>query len=233
MKKCEVALCHTAGAMSPCERLSTVALLLTITSTAAFGSEPVEVFVDKGDVFIRAGSNAGVQKGDQVTILGDLIATTTERRRAGTAVVMEVWPTIARVSLDEAARAVSGKKMAVLEREGPPAAPAAPAPAPNAPAPPPPPPTARPSGLLGHATFRGAGPWKLLQLTNDGPFAWNNCRLGLPGALYYSLAQLKAGDHEAVALSNFVREGKERDVPITNVKVTCVEGVATFVFPID
>jgi hypothetical protein len=71
----------------------------------------------------------------------------------------------------------------------------------------------------------------VLSLWNDDPTAWTNCRLELPGNLFYTLSHLSAGDHESIALSNFVQQGPERDVLADAVTVRCAQGSGRFVFP--
>jgi hypothetical protein len=70
----------------------------------------VEVFTDRGDVFIRAGSAQGLTVGSEVDVLGEPIADTGEYRTAGAATVLEVWPKLARVSLDENAKSLQAVK---------------------------------------------------------------------------------------------------------------------------
>lgn len=208
--------------MRPSHSIAVVGVLL---SAGCLAEEPTfEVFADRGDVFMRAGANAGLTVGVAVVILGDPIPTTHERRHVGTATVMEVWPSLARLSLDEAAKAdKTAKKFAAVEKRPPPLAPS----------PPPLPPTAMQpaSGLVGHATFNGAGRWKLLILSNDEAKGWTRCALRLPGNLVYLLDSLAGGDHESIALSNFELKGPERDLPIDFVTVSCLQGSGTFVFP--
>ena len=215
-----------------------LALSLSTTALAAAPAE-VELFTDRGELFVKLGTNAGLQVGAEVTILGDKIGNTEERRRIGAATVMEVWPTLARLALDDAAKADKApKKFASLS---------APAPAPkpekaekaegkkplgSAPAVPPPPSPAAGGSLAGHATFGGAGPWKLLRLWNENDFSWSSCSLALmPGNRVYRLPKLKGHDVESVALSNFVWKGPELDIDHTSLDVHCAEGHANFVFP--
>lgn len=234
--------------------MRTLALVCSVwSSVAAAQAAEVELFTDKGDVFIKAGTNAGAEVGTELTILGDKIANTEERRRVGSGTVMEVWPTLARLALDDAARAdkAAKKYVALLNgklvtgapvkgdakpQKGKKDAAAAPGAAPAAApaAPPAAAPAAAPSGgaLSGHATFGGAGPWKLLRLWNDGSFSWSSCSLALmPGNRVYKMPRLKAKDVESVALSNFEWKGPEIDVTHTWVDVKCAEGSAKFTFP--
>lgn len=73
-----------------------------------------ELFTDKGDLFVRAGSKAGLKVGVEVNLLGE------GGKVVGTAAVMEVWESLARLVPDEAAKK-AGPKSAQLA-----AAPAAP-----------------------------------------------------------------------------------------------------------
>ncbi len=83
-------------------------LCLLLPSLSSFAADKaVEVFVDRGDYFLRAGSRAGLQVGSEVTFLGEKIADTEERRTAGQGTVMEVWDSLARVRPDDPAAMAS------------------------------------------------------------------------------------------------------------------------------
>ena len=71
----------------------------------------------------------------------------------------------------------------------------------------------------------------VLTLFNDETFDWSKCSVTLPGNLVYMLNQLKAGDHDSIALSNFVQQGPERDVKKDSVVVRCAQGASKFLFP--
>ncbi len=217
-----------------------------LLATDAVADEPSEIFVDRGETYVRAGSQQGLELGAAMTVWGDLIPTTTERRRLGTAVVMEIWPSLARINLDDAARNdKTAKKFASFEprkrvavplpsQPPPPAMPPAAAgptdggAAAKAPALPP----GTPRVIKGHATWKGAGPWMVLTLWNDEDFDWHNCSVSLPGNLVYPLKYLRARDRESIALSNFTQQGPERDVPKDSVTVRCPnQGAARYLFP--
>lgn len=207
-----------------------LSLLVALCSVTGF-AQPYELFVDRGDTFVRAGSAQGLELGATVTIWGDPIPTTTERRRAGTGVVMELWSSLARVNLDDAAKAdKTPKKFASFEGKAkptPPPAPPAAAPAPSAPPSPPP----SPGVLKGRGRYKGAGPWMVLTVWNDDANDWTRCTFTLgPGNLVYSHPRLKAGDHETVALSNFVQQGPAREGDQEWVSVRCAEGASRFLF---
>ena len=167
-------------------------------SATCFAEEPsFEVISERDEIFIRAGTDAGLTVGATLRIVGDQIGNTAERRRIGTATVVAVAAGRSQVRLDEAARTdPSAHKFVTLEKKTvvPPL---------ETLTPPPPPPSvtmiraAPAGGLLGHATFRGLSRWKVLVLTNDEARNWTHCTLKLPGNLAYVMEKLAAGDHEA------------------------------------
>ena len=100
---------------------------LVVSTLLAGVPNQVGVFEDKGSLFVRAGSNKGLKVGVEVQLLGDKIGDTEERRVIGTAVVMEIWDTIARVVPDDdakklkpqAARLVSAAPGSAVRGSGP------------------------------------------------------------------------------------------------------------------
>jgi hypothetical protein len=80
----------------------TTPILLALT---LLGADPIqrddlgryELFTSEGEVFVRAGAKQGLKVGVELAVKG-----------GGTAVVMEVWETKARVSLDAAAKKSGG-----------------------------------------------------------------------------------------------------------------------------
>ncbi len=189
------------------------ALLVVLLAVPAFAEE-FEVFVDRGDTYVRAGSDQGLQRGVAVTVVAK------GGKKLGSATVMETWPALARISLDEAARSdKSASKYVSL------AAAAAKAAEPVAPPPPPPPPAAG-GALKGFAKYGGAGPWTALQVFNENGFDWNGCTITmLPVNASYQLKYLQAGDHELIGRSNFTNRDFEGDP--TSVRVKCKEGEGT------
>lgn len=186
----------------------------------------VEVFVDRGDTFIRAGTTHGVKVGIVLPVLGPPIGNTQERRTIGGATVIEVWETLARVSLDKAASSVAGPKLA---RIAPPPAPAPePPPAPALPPPPPPPlpEAAAPAlALKGHAEM---GAFSRVWIYNDSPAPWSNCELKLPNNTHFKIEALPARSNDKVRMGAFEPAGPVKDVPINSVTVTCDQGVGKF-----
>jgi hypothetical protein len=204
-------------------------------------AEEADVFVDRGETYVRAGTNAGLERGTSLEVV-------VNGKKIGVATVMEAFPSMARVNIDEAARKdTSANKHVVLPPRvagPPPAAPTTPA-QPSAPPPPPPAGGNRaplPAGqgavpatgwpLQGHATWGGAGRWKLLRVFNETANTWTRCLLTLlPTNQTYSLADLRGHDQESIAWSNFKPE--PGDVDPTSVRVHCAEGDATFQFNVN
>ena len=191
-----------------------------LLSLLAADPHVVEVFKDKGDLFIRAGSSRGLRVGSEVIILGERIGDTDEYRTGGKASVLEVWETLARISPDEDARKLKELKLARLPATALPAAVAAKsAPEPAAANPEP-----GAHALKGRATINGIGPAKRITLYNDSSTGWTHCELRLPDNRRYQLSYLRAGDHEGIALPRFSQDGTEYDRPLDWLQVRCVEG---------
>ena len=186
-------------------------------------AQEVELFTDKGETYVRAGSDSGLSRGTALTVV------TKDGKKLGSVMVMETWPQLARVSLDEAARAdKTPNKYVSLPNKAPPPPPAA--------APPPPPPPAatdKPAEkaeaggpLKGYARYWGAGPWTVLQVFNENEFNWHDCKVTMvPMIATYRMPLLRAGDHEAIGKSNFSRTDFS-DNP-SSVSLSCKEGPAT------
>jgi hypothetical protein len=66
--------------------------------TQRLAGTAVEIFEDEGVLFIRAGKKQGLTAGGVVKVLGE------EKKSIGTAAVLEVWDSIARISPDAKAR---------------------------------------------------------------------------------------------------------------------------------
>ena len=199
----------------------TVSVLLLLLAAPALADDGVELFIDKGDTYIRAGSDSGLQRGTALEVVAK------GGKRIGSAVVMEVWPSLARVNLYEAARAdKSASKYVTLSKA--PAAPAAPsAPPPPPPAPPPPAQKpAAPAALKGFAKYGGAGPWTALQVFNENDYDWTNCTVTMmPMNSSYFMKYLRAGDHEMIGRGNFSNRDYSGDP--TSVRMKCAQGEGT------
>ncbi len=218
----------------------TLTFCLAATAVLAAG-DTVEIFVDKQDVFIRAGTNKGLKVGSEVLVLGDRIADTNEYRVAGRANVLEVFETIARVSLDPAAQKVKNPKLAMLQTA---AKAERPAPAPLSAPPPPPkdPPnpkawsadkddTAAGNGLL-QGIARKTGGWigTRIIIKNTSSIRWNRCDVRLPDNRHYRIDSLDPREEEGIMLTKFTQDGVHRDVAIDSVLVQCTEGVGKLPF---
>ena len=205
---------------------ATIALLMAASALA----DDAELFLDRGETYVRAGSEQGLTRGTSVTVVAK------GGKKIGTGTVMEVWPSLARVNLDQAASndKTAAKYVSLGEKPA-----AAPSPPPAAPtgavaAPPPPPPPAaearKPAAgnaLHGRATYGGAGPWTALQVFNNGSVDWHDCTVTmLPMNASYSLKGLRANDHELIGRSNFSNNEFSGDP--TSARVTCREGVGDF-----
>jgi len=186
----------------------------------------VEVFVDRGDTFVRAGTNHGVKVGVVLPVLGPAIGNTQERRTIGGATVIEVWETLARVSLDKAASSVPGPKLARIAAQPPPPPP--PEPPVAVTPPPPPPPTEVPAAappLKGHAEM---GAFSRVWLYNDSATTWSNCELRLPNNTHFKIESIRGRENDKVRLGAFEPDGPLKDVPINSVTVKCDQGVGKF-----
>ncbi len=196
----------------------------------------VDVFVDKGDTFIRAGSAHGVRVGMNLAIVGPAAEGGTERPSLGHASVMQVWEGIARVSLDSTAQASAGARFARLPSKAsvnrPPRAPKAP-PAVAQPTQPAEPrgPTRAPAGagstpaavLVGEAHIRFP---KRVAILNKSDIAWTGCSLTLNDGRQYSGFHVGPWRDDTVRIGAFIPDLDE--VP-TFVDVRCAQGSARFV----
>jgi hypothetical protein len=177
-----------------------------------------EVFVDRGETYIRAGEAHGLQVGIGLEVLD-----AKSRASIGTAVVMEIWESLARVSLDAKATSHPTLKVVRVSKAAEPLpalAVAEPLPAP-APLPPAQPPVA--NALIGHVTTNGAR----LIIYNSSNRDWHNCDVRLPNSRHYRIGDLDAYRDEGVMLFRFEHDG----TPYTQsnwVTVQCREGVSRF-----
>lgn len=173
--------------------------------------KPVETFIDRGEVFARAGESSGLTVGTVLKVLGPRIGDTDERRAVGSATVMEVWETLARLKLDAEAEKHKGERFVALPKEQSQAEAS---------------PTQGPPRLRGHAEFSGLV--KRLVVYNDGPGRWTGCELRFPNNKRYLMPKLEAGDSETVMLMRFEQDGVPRALPLDWVRVRCKEGEARF-----
>ncbi len=164
------------------------------------------MFVDRGQQFVRAGSEDGLAVGQSISVVG------ADKAALGQAQVVEVWEHLARVELDASAagKAPSARFAALGVRAG-----------------------AGPSdvALKGRASLSGVGPVKRLVVRNSGETAWSQCELRLPDNRRYLLSSLAAGTSDGVMLVKFSQDGVHRDVELRSVSVRCAQGAARF--PLD
>lgn len=204
-------------------------MTLALMTALALHANPnvVDMFVDKGDTFIKAGKKQGLKVGSDVTVLGDRIGDTDEYRSAGTATVMEVFDSISRVALDDEAKkhkeakhvrigsaGGSGGSKGAAKGSTTKAEPAAAA--------------EEGGGLKGTAKIIGFGPARQITVHNNGTTNWSNCELRLPTNKRYMMAALKAGDQESIVLPRFSQDGVELDKPLDHLMVKCDQGSASF-----
>jgi hypothetical protein len=209
------------------------ALLLVVALAQAPATVEPEVFVDRGETYVRIGFDQGLTKG--VTL--DIVAA--DRRAViGTAVVMEVWDGLARVSLDSTSAAFKGLRLARL-RNGVGAQPVAaampPPPAPTtsgrvpAVAPPPPPPPTAGRRLNAKVTISaGALDARRVMISNLDSYDWHNCKVVLPDGRDYTMSELAAHQDEGIMMFRFESGAALRD-PQGLVAIRCSEGDGRFV----
>ncbi|XXF77885.1 protein kinase [Myxococcaceae bacterium GXIMD 01537] len=184
------------------------------------------MFQDGKEHFVRAGSNRGLEVGARVPVVGPAVKPG-KHRRLGEATVLEVWPMLARVSLDEEARAATGKRFAVLPDA--PVAPPPPEPAPAVAATPPPaaPAPAR-HALVGRASFSGLGPFRKVTLFNTDTRTWNGCKVVLLGRRSYAFGALAPGGQRGALLRDFHIDAQVPFVEKGRLRVLCEEGEGDF-----
>jgi hypothetical protein len=185
----------------------TLFAVLALSLPAFAGSkDTAEVFTDKGETFIRAGSRQGLVKGSKVTILGDRIGDTQERREVGSASILESWPDLARVSLDSGAAAATGERVAKLAKQE------------HA--------KAKVAAPLKGKAERSLG---RIIVYNQSPNNWSDCELRIADQKHTKLPKLEANDHETFLSAKFGKdEFKKEDVPADMLLVRCKEGESKF-----
>ncbi len=195
----------------------------------------VEVFKDKGDYFLRAGTNRGLRVGIEVMILGERIGDTDEYRAGGKATVLEVWESLARVSPDEEAKRQKEIKFARVP--GPPALSVPPPPPASAPLPARGPVASATNApqlprpmLRGRAEVNGIGHLRRFTIFNDSNFNWTSCELRLANNLHFWLGSLRAGEWDGVMMTRFTQDGTEHDRDLEWIWVRCAEGESRFAF---
>lgn len=203
----------------------TALLVLLVLSQSP--NTDAEIFVDRGETYIRAGLVNGLDVGTPLEILD-----AKSRQPAGSALVMEVWESLSRVSLDSKAAAHAPLKVArVLRRPeavSPEPAPAAARPD-LAPTPARPQPLGQGPGLDGHVAITGVDKARRVIIQNRSNRDWHNCDVRLPNGKHYWIGDLDEGDDEGVMLFRF---DHDRNGPVQpageGIVVVCREGAARF-----
>ena len=189
-----------------------------------------EIFVDRGETYIRAGLMNGLEVGAALEVFD-----AKSRQPIGSATVMEVWESLSRVNLDSKSAAHAPLKVArVMKRPEPvaqapqgqaypepQAAPPAAAPLPMKPIP-----QTGPGPFLdGEVTMIGAGQGRRIIVKNKSNRDWHNCDVRLPNGKHYWIGDLDAGDDDGVMLFrfDFDRTGPIPQ-PAEGVGIVCREG---------
>ena len=174
-------------------------------------------------MFARAGADDGVKVGVELMIVG---APTQggKRPKLGAATVLEVFPKLARISLDAAAAGAPGERSVVLggtpaaavkppEVKGPEVKDAE---------------VKKPAGkvMLSAALNLVQDPRRAVRLRNNGSFAFTRCSVLIPGQRQADFASLPAGMSREIVLENFA-ENPSAAVLENQVRLTCAQGSIT------
>src|SRR5438132_14177317 len=90
--------------------MRTLSLLLLLAAPAL--AQEIEIFVDRNETYVRAGADLGLQRGASLDVVAGKGG-----KKIGAATVMETWPSLARVNLDEPARTDKApKKYVTLQK---------------------------------------------------------------------------------------------------------------------
>lgn len=206
-----------------------VTALIALVVLAQGPNTDAEIFVDRGETYLRAGQANGLSVGAGLEVLD-----AKKREPVGTAVVMEVWDSLARVSLDSKATAHGPLKVARVKKEAAaaPAPVAAPAPGPVVAAAPravPIPVPTGPNTLDGHVTINGIDKGRRVIIRNRSNRDWHNCDVRLADGRHYWIGDLDAGDDDGVMLFRFEHDGPPPLQPLfEGIAVTCREGAGKF-----
>jgi hypothetical protein len=179
---------------------------LALVAALAQAPEP-EVFVDRAETYVRIGFAQGLTKGIALDIVS-----ADKKQRVGTAVVMEVWDGLARISLDASARSYKGLERARLRGSSPP----------------PPPPSNAGKILNGRVSVTGGAlDARRVIVTNADSFDWHGCDVVLPDGRSFRLGHLDAGTDDGIMMFRFELLGQPRD-PQNLAVVHCAEGEGRF-----
>lgn len=191
----------------PDASVATAAATIEVKKSAA-------VFADGEKMLVRAGTEDGVKVGVELKIVGPAGADG-KRPLLGTATVLEVFPKMARVSLDPAAASASGERSAALGAVAEPPKPVdAKKPAPGVKVP------------LNAFLILVQEPGRAVRLKNNGSFGFTRCSVFIPGQRQADFKSLPAGMSREIMLDAFV---ENRGAPALNneVQLRCAEGSIT------
>jgi hypothetical protein len=214
-------------------------LLLVVALAQAPQAPEPEVFVDRGETYVRMGFTQGLSKGVTVDIVS------ADRHAViGTAVVMEVWDGLARINLDAASTAYRGQRLArqrgaapvqvqqapaAVAIAPPPAAPTTSRTAAVAPPPPPPPVVAMQRTLMGKVSITsGVADARRVIVENLDAYDWHNCMVVLPDGRGYEMNELTAHNYDGIMMFRF-QAGEATKDPQGLALIRCTEGAARFV----
>jgi|GEM_PF-2570636 len=186
--------------------LPTVLLSLLFSQTLLSQTQLVEaeVFVDNAAFFARAGSAKGLRVGKEVWVVdGDT------SKILGSALVMELWENMARLSLDEgASRPPNSKRIRFSRAMGE---------------------ELCTKPMHGKAQVLGVGAFQKLVLSNESAEDWSRCHLLLSTNRVAQLERLPAQSTVEIFLAKFVSLESVRVVPLEYVWIECLEGKAKWV----
>ena len=171
------------------------------------------LFADGEKVFARAGAEDGVKVGVEAQIVG---AQTKggKRPHLGAATVLEVFPKMARLSLDDSAAAASGEKWISLDvAEGKPDPKPADVkkPAPGV------------KVALNATLLLVQAPRRAVRLKNNGAFGFTRCSVLIPGQRQTDFPSLPAGMSREILLEAFVVNPSAPALD-NEVRLTCAQG---------
>jgi hypothetical protein len=182
-------------------------------------AKSAELFNDGEKVLARAGSDDGLSVGVEVRIVG-AAGLDGKRPLLGKATVLEVFPKMARLSLDEAAARATGEKSVALEvAVVKPAAPVVEVKRVDGPKP----------GVkvaLNAQLNLVQEPKRAVRLKNNGSFTFTRCSVIIPGQRQADFASLPAGMSREIVLDHFV-ENTSAAALENQVRLNCAQGSIT------
>ncbi len=196
-----------------------------------------EIFLDRGETYIRAGQLNGLEVGAALEVLD-----AKSRQPVGTAAVMEVWESLSRVSLDSKSVAYAPLKVARVGKRAEvvalpvPQVQAQPQPQAADPLGPVPPVNSKPvpagekgMWLDGQVKITGVSEGRRVVIKNRSNRDWHNCDVRLPNGKHYYIGNLDEGEDDGVMLFRFEYErGVAPPPPTEGITVLCREGTGRF-----